>query len=81
MADSATIRIGDLISISSAPAVISLGDVERLRGAVVPGGGPSDKLRALVGGYSLAHDEAGAGHGQDASLRLPRRPRPVYSAL
>jgi len=58
MPGQAATRIGDLISVSPVPAVISLSGVERLRDELRAGTDAAGQLRGLVGGYSLGNEEA-----------------------
>ncbi|UCC68401.1 MAG: hypothetical protein JSV79_00230 [Armatimonadota bacterium] len=60
-------RIGDLISVSPAPAVISLSDVARLMDDIAAGADASEALSALVAGYSLENPETQAAF--DAMVR------------
>jgi hypothetical protein len=51
--------VGDLIEVARAPVVVSLSDVEGLRGRLGEGGG-ADEARSLLAGYSLAEPETRA---------------------
>ncbi len=50
-------RVGDLVSISSAPPVVSLAEVEAVRRAFLAGEDVEAQIAALVGDYSLGDTE------------------------
>ncbi len=55
-----SVRVGDLISISRAPAVVSLGQMEALRAKLQAGEDAREQLEELLGGYHLGDPDARA---------------------
>jgi hypothetical protein len=51
------LRIGDLVAVSRAPAVVSLGDVARLRDQLTRGEPCTDELASLLGEYHLGEEQ------------------------
>ena len=67
-----SVRVGDLISISRAPAVVSLRDVETLRGKLRAGESCGEQFEELLGGYHLGDPDARAAF--DTVVRSLGRP-------